>query len=347
MKSITIAEFIKELKKVKYLVLVLFIIPIVAGMYLFSITPKAYESTVKILPVGNAEDRNQSRIGSLASLAGLNMNTLSTGLPPSAYEFVLESPTFLLSVLYEKISVDGKEMTVFEYMHSQEELDIFQKEKNVNLDSSEFRRKDDLPSLSILSTSEMPVLSIKGYESRAVSRLKGGIGFNYESPKPIEIILSTQNPEASANILKIILIKLEVFVKQFSKDNASESLDFLRGEVDKAKQEMYRLQSALANAKDQSINANKAIVRLPSERLEMDYMEARRKYVELNNQLEVTRIQTDKENPVFIILNPPSVSTVKAYVAPRFPIYLILSIIVGAFLSMFVVFFIGFVKRNF
>jgi len=339
----TIRNFIQELKRAKFLVLFLFAMPLAGGMFLFILKAKTYQSTAKVMVLEEDGSSSLGRMGSLASLAGINIGSSTSGIPPESYQFILESPAFLLNVLYEKIPVGGQEMTVFEYIHSQKGVLDFIRDKK-ELDSTDFRKPEDVPSASVPHSNAMPMISVKEHELTAIERLQKGITFNYSPSKPIEISVTTQDPEVSARILKLIIVKLETCVKQFTKDNADEDLAFVKAEAEKAKQEVYWLQTSFARAKDQSINVRKVTAQVELDRLEMDYMDARQRYAALTSQMEAVRLKSEKEKQGFVVLEPPSIADPEKPAAPKFPIYFAVSIVLGMVLSISVVFLIGFLR---
>jgi len=339
----TIRNFIRDLKRVKFLVLFLFTVPVVGGMCLFIVKPKTYQSAAKVMVLEEDGSSSQRRMGALASLAGIKPISSDSGLPPDAYRFILESPAFLLNVLYEKIPVAEKETTIFEYIYSQTGVLDFIRDKK-DLDETDFRKPEDVPSVSVPYSNEMPLIATNEKEQEAIERLQKAITFDYAYPKPIEISVRTQDPEVSAHILKLIIVKLESCVKQFSKDNADEDLTFVKAEAEKTKQEVYWLQTSLARTKDRSHDVRKATLQVELDRLEMDYMDARQRYAALVSEMEAARLKSEKEKKGFIVLEPPSIADLEKPVAPHFPIYFLVSVIMGMVLSVSAVFLIGFLR---
>jgi len=336
-----IRNFVQELKRAKLLVFLLFAVPVAGGMCFFFLKAKTYQSTAKIMALEEEGSSSQRRMGALASLAGINMASSTTGIPPEAYQFILESPAFLLNVLYEKIPVGENEMTIFEYIYSQKGVLDFIRDKK-GLEGTDFRKAEDVPLVSVPNSSEMPLLDANETESIAVDRLRRAIGFDQGRSKPIEISVTTQDPEVSAHILKLIIVKLESYVKQFSKDKAHEDLAFVKAEAEKTKQEVYWRQVAVARAKDQNINVRKVTVQVELDRLEMDHMDARQRYAALTSQMEEARLRSEKEKQGFIVIEPPSIADKP--VAPKFPIYFAVSVVMGMVLSVSAVYLIGFLR---
>jgi|GEM_PF-1899950 len=341
METITIADFIRELKRVKFLVLSLFAVSFVGGMFLFFVKPRTYQSVAKILVLEEGGAGASRGMGALAAMAGIRTGAPSQGLPPDAYGTILESPSFLLNVLYEKIPVGEAQMTVFEYVHAQEGLlDMVRDRKD--LDATDFRKADDVPSVAIPSSEAMPLIATNEKELGAIDRLRNAITFSFSPQKPIEVSVKAQDPEVAAHILKLIVVKLETCVKQFAKDNADENLEFVSEEAEKAKQEVYWLQTAVARARDQGVDVRKASVQVALDRLEMDYMDARQRYAALVSEMEAARLKSEKEKQGFVILEAPSVAERPA--APKLPIYFVVSVVLGVVLSISAVFLIRFVE---
>jgi len=315
------------------------------------ITPKEYASSIEFILANNEDQTNQSRLGSLASLAGITTSS-SAGIPESAYEFILSSTNFLSDVVAEKIEFEGDSIFISNYLTQRmvlgfrNELKALSNDNNIKVIYKDVIDSTKAAKISRLSPGTLPVLKLSGEIARSVNILRNSIEFSREVPKPIVLTVKLQDPEASAKVARVILQKLEEYINLYSRENKIDNTAFLKEELEKSRQELYQLQNSLAAAQDRNVNANKAIANLEIERLNIRYSQARNTYSGLLAQLDNSMIQVENQRPLFVIIEAPIELNHDSETAPRLVVYMILSIILGLFLSLAVVFIKGFLKRN-
>lgn len=351
MDRISFKELTEQIVNGKYLFIACMIVSLFIGLFVYMITPKNYASSIEFLVSDNTDQSNQSRLGSLASLAGVNTN-MSSGIPASAYEFILSSTNFLSDVVAEKIEFEGDSIFISNYLTQRMVLGFRNELKTLSgdnkpkvvyynvIDSTKASR------ISRLSPGNLPILNLNGEVARSVNVIRNSIEFSYEVPKPIVLTVKLQDPEASAAVAKVVLQKLEEYINLYSRENKIDNTDFLQKELDKSKEELYILQNSLAAAQDRNINANKAIANLDIERLNLRYSQARSTYSGLLAQLDNSKIQVENQRPLFIIIEAPIQLSEQSPTEPRLVVYVILSLILGSFLSLTLIFAKSFFKRN-
>lgn len=351
MDRISFKELTEQILKGKYLFIACMVVSLLIGLFVYMIKPKEYASSIEFLVSNNEEQTNQSRLGSLASLAGIS-NNQAVGIPPSAYEFILSSTNFLSDVVAEKIVFEEDSIFISNYLTQRmvlgfkNQLKTLSEDDNLKVVYKNVIDSNNVSKISRLSPGTLPVLILSGEIAQAVSVLRGTIEFINEPAKPIVLTVKLQDPEASAKVAKVILQKLEEYINLYSRENKIDNTDFLEQEVEKSKKELYQLQSSLAAAQDRNINANKAIANLEIERLNLRYSQARSTYSGLLAQLDNSKIQVENQRPLFIIIEAPIQLNEQGQTAPRLVNYIILSLILGAFLSLSLIFIKSFFKRN-
>ncbi|TCK84874.1 Wzz/FepE/Etk N-terminal domain-containing protein [Albibacterium bauzanense] len=351
MERISFKELTEQILRGKYLFIACMVVSLLIGFFVYMIKPKEYASSIEFLISNNEEQSNASRLGSLASLAGISSNS-SAGIPVSAYEFILSSTNFLSDVVAEKIVFEGDTIFISNYLTQRmvlgfkNQLKTLSDDDNLKVVYKNVIDSNNASKISRLSPGTLPVLILSGEISQAVGILRGSIVFSNEAPKPILLTVKLQDPEASAKVAKVVLQKLEEYINLYSKENKIDNTDFLEQEVEKSKQELYQLQNALAAAQDRNINANKAIANLEIERLNLRYSQARSTYSGLLAQLDNSKIQVENQRPLFIIIEAPIQLNELSPSEPRLVNYIILSIILGVFVSLTLIFAKSFFERN-
>ncbi|HUH18946.1 Wzz/FepE/Etk N-terminal domain-containing protein [Albibacterium sp.] len=351
MEKISFKELTEQILRGKYLFIASMVVSLLIGLFIYMIRPKEYASSIEFLVSNNEDQSTSSRLGSLASLAGISANQ-SAGIPASAYEFILSSTNFLSDVVAEKIVFEGDTIFISNYLTQRmvlgfkNQFNTLSKDNNLKVVYKNVIDSNNASKISRLSPGTLPVLILSGEIAQAVGILRGSISFSNEAPKPIVLTVKLQDPEASAKIAKVVLQKLEEYINLYSKENKIDNTDFLEQEVEKSKQELYQLQSSLAAAQDRNVNANKAIANLEIERLNLRYSQARSTYSGLLAQLDNSKIQVENQRPLFIIIEAPIQLNELSPTEPRLVNYIILSIILGAFVSLTLIFVKSFFERN-
>lgn len=352
-ENISLKDVLTPIWKAKYIYIISVILFLCLGFFLYKITPKSYDAVIKILPLGSDNKNRQGGLGALANLAGVELNSSNVLLPPSSYEYILKSPLFLANVVQEKISLDGDSVYLSNYL-SQSMITSWDDKYNYGFG----RKKKILKNVEIkidstwsqfdnITISHLPIVKLGGEYGRSIRTLRDAISFKADQGKPIEITVTLQHPEASAEASKFLVIHLERFVRQFQKDNSSENTAFLANEVRKARAQMLSFQDQLAGARDRTVNANKAVAIVNVEKLTLQYEQAKSSFLELSRQLNTLNLQAEKEYyPLFIVTDPPVEQGKDFPTAPRIPLYIFLSIVSGLFFATVLVFLISFTKIN-
>lgn len=351
MDRVSFKELTEQVLRGKYLLISCMVVSLLIGLFVYIITPKEYASSIEFILANNEEQSNQSRLGSLASLAGISTSS-SGGIPESAYEFILSSTNFLSDVVVEKIEFEGDSIFISNYLTQRmvlglkNELSALSNGNNAKVQFNNVIDSTNSVKISRLSPGNLPVLKLSGEIASSVGILRNSIGFTHEAAKPIVLTVKLQDPEASAKVARIVLQKLEEYINSYRRENKIDNTAFLKEELEKSKEELYQLQNSLAAAQDRNINVNKAIANLGIERLNLRYSQARSTYSGLLAQLDNSEMQVENQRPLFVIIEAPIELNKDADTAPRLVVYVILSIILGLFLSLAIVFIKGFLRRN-
>jgi len=346
MEKISLKELTKTVTSQWIIVLICLTLSIALGVYLYRTTPAEYESKADFL-VAKPTDDARSRLGSLASVAGINLSPQTTGFPIHAIEFVLKSSPFLLDVVREEIKFEDDSIFIANYL-TQRMVD----KKSSSSPRKKVVKQDVFAGIDSVESAQsvihgLEVIALRGEVGNSVNKLRNSIEFVKGENTPMSVIVTLQDPEASARVAKVIIEKLESYVDRYTQSNKLDNTDFLQKEVEKAQRTLYQAQINLASAKDRNINANRAIANVEIERLTMRYNQAQKTYSDLALQLESAKIQIENTSPLFIIIEPPSVLPEGSPTAPRFLIYIVLSIIGGVFLALTCIFLRAFYKRNY
>lgn len=338
MKYYSIEELWGFIKNGKIFIIFSLVFCILLGLLIYKVTPNTYESSVSFVIPGNT-DQSQSRLGGLASLTGLNLNS-TPGIPVTAYEHIAMSAPLLAGVSVEKVLYLGDSVYVGNYISQKMNVSLKDRILGNYLKDNERLKPDDsilkeyTKNFNGYNSSSVETIELRGNLGISVNKLKKSISFESEINKPIKLLVTTEDPVISAMITKLILEKLEKFVSVYTKSNKEDNSAFLLEEFEKSRAELNNLRNLYAAAQDGTINANKARAKMGVERLSLEYSQALRSHNELKVQLDAALIQEEKRESYFVIIEQPRVLNIGFPTAPRLVIYVALSIFLGFFLSI-------------
>ena len=355
MKNITLKEFYQIFYKSRVLFCLTFILSCVFGLLVYKITPAVYNSSVKFLPVGTEDKSKQSGLSSLATLAGVDLMSSNAGVPVASYGTILQSPLFLLNVIGQEVVFDGDTVLLHDYLQQRVAYSFIEKFQALGkplADKVVVDKSTQLPMPSITTEDladlrSLPILDLKWPIRRSINILKESIGFINETPQHLIISVELNDPAVSAQVAKMIVIALEEFLKNFSKESKSDRSGFLTKEVDKAKAQMFSAQDALASAVDANINVNKARAKVNVERLQLNFSTAQRNYLSLLSEHNNAKLGLERDQGIFIVLDLPAVGNIKNPSSPKLIIYTFLSVLFGLFFSSLLVLTRYFIHKHF
>lgn len=353
MGKITIKDFFLIFYRSRFLFSIVFLFSFALGIFLYKITPNVYTSSIRFLPIGIEDKSKQSGLSSLASLAGVDLMSSNAGVPVAAYSTILQSPLFLMNLIGEEVVFRGDTILLHNYLDQRIPNSFKEKLKHYGNPLNNNIVRDDSIDLPNINTEELsnlkklPILNLASKVRRSINILKGSIEFKEDIPKELLISVKLGDPEISAQVAKLVVVSLEEFLKNFSKDSRSDRSLFLKKELEKAKDAMITSQEALAAALDGNINVNKARAKMNIERLELNHSIAQRNYLSILSDYNNANLGLEREQGVFIVLESPSVSNIKNASSPKLVVYISLSIIFSLFFSTLTVLLKHFIKKHF
>lgn len=353
MKNITLKDFFQIFYRSRVLFCLTFFLSSTLGLLVYKITPAVYSSSVKFLPVGTEDKSKQSGLSSLATLAGVDLMSSNAGVPVASYGTILQSPLFLLNVIGQEVVFDGDTVLLHNYLQQRVAYSFSEKFQALGKPLADKVVVDKFTHLPSITTEDLadlrnlPVLDLKWSIRRSINILKEAIGFMDETPQHLIISVELNDPGVSAQVAKMIVIALEEFLKNFSKESKSDRSGFLTKEVDKAKAQMFSAQDALASAVDGNINVNKARAKVNVERLQLNFSTAQRNYLSLLSEYNNAKLGLERDQGIFIVLDSPAVGNIKNPSSPKLIIYTILSVLFGLFFSSLLVLTKYFIRKHF
>ncbi len=323
MKEINYADIFIRIWSDRKLVIKYVIIFTLLGFLIAIALPKKYTVTTITIPqLGNTQNLKLGNLSSLASMAGIDLSSLSTSevISPLIYPKVVESLPFQLDLMKSKFFLPRaeKEITLLEYYK-------YFKKKSIFGIIAEYTF--GLPSkiLDLLKKSEKEIIAIKQRDSiLVINKEIDEIKKHFEKDISIEVnakfgyvsVSATyDDPLFTALIVQRINQLLQEYITKYKIERASAKLKFITERYLEKKKEFEIAQNRLALFRDRNKNIQTAIVKAEEERLLAEYNLAFSVYNELANQLEQAQIAVKEDTPVFTVIEPAQVPYKKS--APR------------------------------
>lgn len=293
------------------------IIAVLTLLNLYLIAKPYFESTVTILPEFGNKSTTLAGFSQLATLVGVRS---AEGAPAEIYQNLLTSEIVLEDVIYSKYKTKKYKnlVNLIEYFNPDEE----ENDKELN--------------------ARLIFLSI--YRKLANHLIRTNVD---RLTKILTVTVTMPEPQLSADVANSIAESLDKYIRTKRKSFASEQKFYIEKRIEQLRDSLTLAEERLKNFSEQ----NRLIVQSPKLLLERGRLMRNVEilnavYIELNKQLEVTKIDEIKETPVVNIKEKAKNPVYKAGPArvSSFLTVLFLSIIFSSFYFLFKSHLIRYVK---
>ncbi|GAB3987135.1 chain-length determining protein [Spirosoma daeguense] len=310
------------------------LIGVIVGMFLGGIyaftKPNLYKATVTLMPeIQNRGAGGLSGIGSLAGMAGLNIDNLGTqdAVRPDLYPNVIKSIPFALDLLKQKVySKNFKaQMTLQEFLTKTAGWSFASLLGNIFAgkgDDSEVAPNKTVGTLEL--TKEQDVL---------VKSVLASIDPAYDKKTSMLTLTAIEtDPIVAANVSRLAMDYLTNYVTAYRTEKSRRQVSFLQQRVDEAKNRYQAAEYAISNYRDRNRSLFLETAKITEQRLQADYLLEQTVYNELSKQLEQAKIKVQEETPVFKILEPPTIPLRKS--SPSRTLIVLIGGFLGAIVSV-------------
>lgn len=312
---------------------------IIFGLIVALTSKLEYQAYCKLMPESQDTDGNNlGGLGSLAGLAGINLNVASSGsLKPEFYPEIVNSIPFQMALINEPIYFQKIDTTV-------SSKDYFQEIDSPSFVSILFNYTIGLP-FKIKSwiagpTSEVStqkgeftyLIKLSKEDWETIEAFKSRLNVSLDRQTGIiSITVQMPDPYAAAIIADNLVRKLTADVIKYKTEKVKSNLDFVQERFLEYKKEYEEKQVLLAKYVDRNRNVTSAIVLIEQERLTNELNASFEVYKGLASQLEQAKIQVKEQTPVFTILEPVKIPVDK--IKPKRATILILFTMMGIIVS--------------
>ncbi len=324
----------KERKLVVRSVLCCFIL----GCLVALLSPVMYTSQTTFVPQISDDQTApvSNKLGSLASLAGLNINpteiTTDSYLSPLLYKQIIDSEEFSLKLLSEElINSNANKLTIREYLLS--------KKTPLNLNPVGFIKKYTLGLFQDKETKEINNDIIQSYSfisqvdySLLLSlRNKFAIELN-EKEGFVKVLASDESAFISSQLVELITKSLQSKIIEIRTNKIKERLEFSKKQYELKQEEFNFLQKKLAEFKDSNKNISTARFRSELQKLESEYQLQQNILINLASEYNNNKIKLNKDTPIFSVIDEVSVPNNRS--KPKRSIIVLLYVFLGLIFSV-------------
>lgn len=314
-----LVELIQRMWINKVLIIIVTSVFVVLGLLVALFSPKEYTSACDVVP--QASDSSAlSRMGSLAALAGINLDQMQNvkTLSPLVYKNIMESTTFRKELMQTPLNFKEIDhpISFYEYCTNEEynkpSIGEYIIKYTVGLPFvilKAIRGEQPSPDYGALNQSgDSSIETVTKEEYECLKALDDCITLRLDDKKGY-VTISANMPEAvaAAQMAQATLELLQRYITEFKIEKVQSNLDFVQDRYNEAKSNFEDIQSRRAKFRDANQNTTRYSAHAELEKLDAEYSLALNLYKELSTQLEQTKISVKETMPVLTVITPVTV----------------------------------------
>jgi len=311
----------------------------ILGFFIAIFSSKEFVATTIMVPSGSDAGSKLGGLGGLAAMAGINIGSAtSSELSPTVYPQIVSSLPFQLELMKTTLNFSElKEPISFYDYYTRNQTPNLLLKYTIGLPGIILTTiKGKQPEKLITSEENRPFeLSDKQRDVRQILSKLISLETN---AKEGTITLSAKMTEArpAAQLGQRAQELLQQYIIEFKIKKAKANLDFIQQRYDETAQKYETAQQRLAAFSDRNKNVSLATAKTEEERLRSQYNLIYGIYSELAKQLEQAKIQVKQDTPVFTIIEPISVPTIRS--KPNRPMILFIWLFLGGVIGTGIIF---------
>jgi len=335
--SIDILIQLKKIWKERMLIIKTLAIFFIIGCIVALLSPVVYTSQTTFVPQISGDDMStKNRLGSLASLAGINLSpteeTSDSYLSPLVYTNIVDSEEFSLRLLNEElIKLNGDKFTVKEYLLSNGNYFNFDpigfiKKYTIGLflnNETHEINNDLLINYNFINDEDFNL--INSFRKKFTIELIQTEGY-------IKVIATDKNPFISSQLVNKITKSLQSKIIEIRTNKIKERLEFSKKQYELKQFEFDILQKKLAEFKDSNKNISTASFRSQLQKLESEYQLQQNILFNLASEYNNNKIKLNKDTPIFSVIDEVSVPNIRS--KPKRSLLVIIYTSIGFVLSV-------------
>ena len=335
--SIDVIALLKTLWTGKKLIVKTTILFFIIGCIVALLSPVVYTAQTTFVPQVSEDQMSSSKggLGSLASLAGINLNqgssTSDSYLSPLLYSKIANSDEFSLKLFDEElISLKGDKLTIKEYLLSNKSSFNFNpigfiKKYTIGLfinNETKENNSDHFKGFNFLSEEDFGL--VKSFKEKFSIALNDKDGY-------IEVIASDKDAFISTQLVKIVTKNLQSRIIELRTNKIKERLEYSKNQYELKQIEFNILQNNVADFKDSNKNISTARFMSELQKLESEYQLQQNILMTLASEYNNNKIKLNKDTPIFSVIDEVSVPNERS--EPKRSLIALIYLFLGVVLS--------------
>ena len=338
--TIDLIALLKELWAARKTILKITLVFTFLGLFVAVFSEKEFTAATTFVASAQGSKGGGS-LGSLASLAGINLGGASSGeeISPELYPQIVSSIPFQLALLNTPLTIAGQAGSVsykayYENIYRPGLLSTIKK-YTIGLPGVFIElvksTPENLETTAGVKEPQLIAISEKEYELIKLLELQLSLSVNADEGF---ISISATLPEAIASAELALKAQqlLQEYALKFKTQKSIEQLTYIEERYAEKEKAFNEIKIDLARFQDQNTGINTALGRTKLLQLQGDYDLAFTVYSELAKQLETQLLQVKKDTPLFTVLKPVSIPTEKS--APKKKLIVVVYLFLGFVLSV-------------
>ena len=291
----------------------------VVGVVIALSLPKEYSVSSKMAPESVTRSSGGS-LGSLASLAGINLGSVSTSdaVYPDLYPDIVSSTPFVVEFFPVEVEFkDGKETVKTDYYTY---LKDYQKSPWWgSVIRAPFKALGWF--LGLFHEKVEPVEGFASLDPQALTQeqeeiakaVRKSISLAVDKKTSvINLTVTAQDPKVAAIIAEEVIDRLQTYVTNYRTEKSRLDVDYYEGLYAEAKEAYFTSQQQYASYVDRNQGVILQRVKTEQERLQNEMNLNYQLYNTCAQQLQAARAKVQQETPVFTIIDPPQMPNKKS-----------------------------------
>jgi len=332
--SIDLIALLKQIYQGRKLIILSAVVAAVLGVVVALATPNTYTSGATFIPQTGGDVKAPSGLSGLASLAGINLSSMSGGseIPPTLYPQIVSSVPYRMELMNSPVSKDsGQTLRDYlneNYLESNDGVGLLKK-YTIGLPGTLLKA---LRGTSEANSDDGDLFQISGEDKDLFELLseKLTLALN-EKEGFVTLEFSDENKYIAAQVAERAKELLQERIIEFKNQSARELLDFTTKQYQENKASYETLQDSIAIFKDQNLNISSSLYQNRLDRLERELNIASSVVEQLASQVEQAKLQVNKDTPVFTIIEPVTVPFERS--APKRSLIVVIWTFLGVVLS--------------
>jgi uncharacterized protein involved in exopolysaccharide biosynthesis len=336
------------------IIIFLFFATIIVSYVQYKNTPEEFEGKATVIIEQSSAANNMNGISSFLGLSqGPSLSPASGLMGPDMYKDIVQSQAFLSDVVSAKIPISIKKdsLTLEEYFVNGEAPSFYQKvinpalflkthqdqKKRIDIlkkDTGALIQNQISPNM-IFDSKIPPIVEIKGTKATAIGIMKNRIDISFKD-KFCNIAVRMPDPVLSSVACNLILEKLTNYITYYKTSKLRNNISYLEDRYAESELKYKNALQKSASYKDNSFGIIFQSSQTREQLLNNEVSIAFNIYNQFAVQLEQARIELKKETPLFLIIEPISVTWEKS--SPKFKSIILKNILICIVISILIIF---------